>query len=67
MAWRAGEHAQPRRAVSWPEGEKDGRYVIVTPINSLYATDEIFGPAGVGAFERILTSSVKERVWRAIF
>src|SRR5437899_12361822 len=27
--------------------EKEGRYVIVTPINSLYATDEIFGLAGV--------------------
>ena len=30
------------------EGEIVGRYVIVTPINSLYATGEIFGPAGVG-------------------
>jgi len=43
-----------------------GRYVIVRPINSLYATGE-FWPAWVGAFEKIPASSVKERVWRATF
>src|SRR3954452_25261845 len=34
-------HAGPRR-------EKEGRYVIVTPTNSLYATDEISAPPGLG-------------------
>ena len=31
-----------------PGREKEGRYVIVTPINSLYATDEISAPPGLG-------------------
>ncbi|MEH2517191.1 hypothetical protein V1279_002764 [Bradyrhizobium sp. AZCC 1610] len=47
------------RSSSSAEDEIAGSYVIVTPINSLYATGEIFGLAGVGAFETILASPVK--------
>jgi hypothetical protein len=42
-------------------------YVIVTPINSLYATGENASLAGAGAFEKILTPPLKERAWRATF